>query len=80
MQIPTQPPQAEVEIAKKRIRVRLAEDPGYLITPHGLVKDGVVDPYEAADGHPLDVAIAAIDDLGAETILEQIGLDTFILR
>ena len=77
MQIPTQPPQAEVEIAKESIRAYLAKHPGYLVTPHGLVDDGIVGRYEGADGYPLDVSISAIDDLIEGGVLKEIGLHTY---
>jgi hypothetical protein len=80
MQVPTQPPQVLVEIAKRHIREHLAAYPGYRATAHRLVDDGIVDRYEGADGCPLDVSIAAIDDLGAEDVLQQVDSDTFILR
>jgi hypothetical protein len=80
MQISTQPEQASVEIAKRRIRQRLAEYPGYRVTAQGLVDDRIVDRYEGPDGYPLDVSIAAIDDLVAKDVLEQVGLDAFVVK
>ena len=78
MQIPTQPPQALVDKAKRNVRRHLSKNPGYRVTEHGLVDDGIVERYEAAGGYLLDVSIAAIDDLVAEGALEQIGLNSFV--
>jgi hypothetical protein len=80
LQIPAQPPQALVDEAKKNVRRHLLRNPNYRVTSHGLVDDGIVERYEAPDGHLHDVSIAAIDDLVARGVLEQISLDAHVLR
>jgi hypothetical protein len=76
MQGPSSPPQAKVAKARRGARQFIAEHPGDLVTPHGLVEHGDVERCE--EGHPLDFAIAAIDELVASGVLEQIAVpDTY---
>ena len=78
MQIPTQPPQRETNRAGRRLRGHVIMNPGYLVTPPGLVRDQIVDRYEG--GYELDLAVAVIDDLVATGELEEIGLHTYRRR
>ena len=78
MQIPIQPAQKAIDNARWAILHSIAEQPDRPLKPLELVEAGDVD--RCSTGHPLDIAIAALDELVAGGIIEQGAIpDTYIV-